>query len=140
MAPRPPFEERPAAGAEEMGSALERIGPAGRALYLHQLRWDLLLLMANAIWLLVWLRAVAVRVLGPRGGVVASTLAGLPALADIGENLCLAAVLGTHPQPSGWLTLAGVATTAKFTLLALALLTALALTLAWLARRWHSAD
>lgn len=136
MAPRVPLEERPASSAPEMHEVLQRIGPAGRSTYTRQLRWDLVIVAANATWLLIWLRAVARRTLRHAvARTVPVLMAAVPALADLVENAVLLRVVAAHPVVDEVLVrLAAAATTAKLLSFAAAVAVGLGLS-AWVLAR-----
>lgn len=141
MAPRAPLEERPATTDADMRAVLDRLGPDGRAAYRRQLAADLLVVAANATWVGLWLSAVGRRTLpGAAAGVVAPTLAVLPAIADLTENAALALAIGAHPAPgAGLIGVAAVATRAKLALFAVAIVAGVALSAVLVARRFTRA-
>ncbi|GIK11205.1 MAG: hypothetical protein BroJett001_32710 [Chloroflexota bacterium] len=131
LSPRPPLEERPVVNSAEMMALMGSLAEDGRRAYTRQLRWDFVVVGANAAWLWIWLRAVVRRVLGRRLAVIVpAALAAMPALADVTENISLMQVIASHPTERGdVIALAGAATGAKFVFFTGAVATALILSL-----------
>ncbi|MBL8360460.1 MAG: hypothetical protein JNN18_08200 [Rubrivivax sp.] len=137
LAPRPPFEERPAAGVTEMAAVLQRIGSAGIDMYLRQLRWDLLVVLANVGWLGIWLHGAAAHLLSARWRRVVATAGALvPAAADLVEDAALALALTSYPalEPTT-VAIAGLATQVKLVTFGGAVVAAIGLSISWGVRR-----
>jgi predicted signal transduction protein with EAL and GGDEF domain len=132
LSPRAPLEECPASSVDEMKDLLTSIGEPGRAVYIRQIAWDAAIIAANATWLWIWLRAVSRRVLKERTSIVIScSLAAVPALADVAENLALFRIISGFPSFTGHdVTFARVASTTKFAGFLLTVAAALCLTVA----------
>ncbi len=130
MARRAPFEEHPAVSVAEAVAVLERLGDAGRAAYARQLAVDVLVIVANATWLGLWLLAVGGRTFPGRvARVVPPALTLAPALADLAEDAALGLILRAHPTPSALLVAtAAIATRVKLVMFVVAVAVALALT------------
>ncbi|NUQ53913.1 MAG: hypothetical protein HUU19_14610 [Phycisphaerales bacterium] len=131
LSPRQPLEECPVVNADEMRAVMDSLAEEGRRAYTRQLRWDFVVVGANAAWLWIWLRAVGYRVLGRRLAVIVpAALVAMPALADVTENIALMQVIASHPTCRGdVIALAGAATGAKFVFFTGAVATALILSL-----------
>ncbi len=138
LRPRPPFEEQPIR-ATEAARVLTELGPSGREIYRRQLRWDLLVIAANATWLAIWLSSVARRTLSRRAGLVLTVCgADAPAFADLIENLSISRLMAAPSAPRElWITLAHGATTTKGAAFMLALAAAITLSFTLGARSWR---
>lgn len=124
--PRTPFEEAPASTGVAAAAVLDSIGPAGRSVYLRQLRWDVVLIVCNALWLGIWLRAAMRRTLpGRQSAAIALALVALPAAADLLENGAIWQMIESFPAAAeGWVRVASYATRCKHAAFGLAVLSA----------------
>mgnify|MGYP001179133674 CR=1 FL=1 len=117
---------------------LTELGPPGRETYRRQLRWDLLVIAANATWLTIWLHTVTRRLLTRRAVLIVCVCgAGTPVFADLIENLSIARLLAAPSAPVDlWISLAHGATVTKGVTFLIALIGAIAFSSALVADSW----